>query len=703
MAKSLVVWLIVLLSCPVALQATENRGRTHGNPIRKVVTMLQNMIKKVEAEGEKEKELFDKFMCYCKTTGGELEKSIADAKTKIPELTSAIEASQSKKTQFDKDLEDHRADKAAAEKAMAEATSVRDKESAEFKKEGSESKAEAAQVSKALAALEGGVSSAFLQTNAASELQRLISSQQDMVEDDKQAVISFLSGGSQQAAPGAIIGILKTMREEMMKGLSEAEAAEADATKTYTSLMSAKKKETKACTRMTEEKLQRVGQLATETETLKNELGDTKERLADDTKMVATMKKSCSTKEAEVEKSKELRQQELVALADTTKLLNDDDALELFKKTLPSGASSFLQIQVTARAVRQRALRMLHTPKRHSAQLDFIALALRGKKVGFEGVIKMVDALVGTLNEEQAEDDKKKVYCSAEIDKADDKKTGLKRTISDTESAIAKADEDVAALAEAIQKLTAGIKDLDKSVAEATKQRKEEHEEYKSVMASDSTAKEILGFAKNRLQKFYNPKLYKPPPKRELSEEDQIVVNNGGTLAPTTPGGIGGTGIGAASFVQMTSVAEHKKAESSGVLAMIDILIGDLDKEMTEAEVTEKDSQEDYEEAMKNAAAKRASDSKALAESEAERADLGSSSEELMAAKKSGKKELLATNKYIMALHSECDWLLQYFDVRKEARAGEVDSLTKARAVLNGADFSFLQVKSSMARAHLRR
>jgi len=62
----------------------EMSAMSHGNPIRKVVTMLQNMAKKVEAEGEKEQELFEEFMCYCKKSGGSLKQSVADAKTKIP-------------------------------------------------------------------------------------------------------------------------------------------------------------------------------------------------------------------------------------------------------------------------------------------------------------------------------------------------------------------------------------------------------------------------------------------------------------------------------------------------------------------------------------------------------------------------------------------------------------------------------------------
>merc|ERR1712151_1417169 len=80
--------------------------------------------------------------------------------------------------------------------------------------------------------------------------------------------------------------------------------------------------------------------------------------------------------------------------------------------------------------------------------------------------------------------------------------------------------------------------------ADATEQRKEENEAYSELIASDSAAKEILGFAKNRMNKFYNPKLYKAPPKRVLSEEERVTLNMGGTLAPTeAPGGIAGIGV----------------------------------------------------------------------------------------------------------------------------------------------------------------
>merc|ERR1712194_517940 len=127
--------------------------------------------------------------------------------------------------------------------------------------------------------------------------------------------------------------------------------------------------------------------------------------------------------------------------------------------------------------------------------------------------------------------------------------------------------------------------------------------------------------------------------------------------------------------------------------------MGDLEKELTEATTEEKDSQADYEQLMKDAADKRATDSTSLSEKQGAKADTESALEDHTGAKAAGVKELMATEKYISSLHAECDWLLQYFDVRKEARAGEVESLKKAKAVLSGADYSLVQMKSFLSRA----
>merc|ERR1712217_464064 len=322
----------------------------------------------------------------------------------------------------------------------------------------------------------------------------------------------------------------------------------------------------------------------------------------------------------------------------------------------------------------------------------------------------MIDEMVDVLEKEQQADDNKKEYCAVQLDSSDDKKKSLERKVSDEESAISAAKEGIATLTDEIAALEAAIKDLDKSVAEATAQRKEEHADYKDLMASDSAAKELLGIAKNRLNKFYNPKLFKPAAKRELSTEGRIFENMGGEIPTTTLGGIAGTGVTVLSQIQAhnqrTDAApapppetwgayERKSGESTGVMAMIDLLIKDLDKEMTEAETAEKDAQADYQEMMADSAGKRTADSKSLQEKISTKAELEGNLEDHKGRKTDAAKELMATMKYIQSVHLECDWLIQNFDVRKEARAGEVDSLKKAKAVLSGADFSALQIKKN--------
>merc|ERR1712008_573275 len=160
----------------------------------------------------------------------------------------------------------------------------------------------------------------------------------------------------------------------------------------------------------------------------------------------------------------------------------------------------------------------------------------------------------------------------------------------------------------------------------------EENAEYKELKQSDTAAKEILLFAKNRLNKFYNPKLYKPP-----TDEPAMLVQ----------------------------VAAHKSDEAPAP------------------------PPESF-----GAYTKRADDSKSMSDKTASKASEEEALETEQDTKAATGKGLMATLEYIRSLHGECDWLLKYFDARKEARDGELDALGKAKAVLNGADFSLIQTRS---------
>ena len=665
------------LALPSPLQAAEEHAAA--NPIRKVVNMLQMMQKKVEAEGEKEQELFDKFMCYCKNSGGDLAASIADSETKVSELPSAVEEAVGQLGQLKEDLKKAQSDRVAAKAAIAEATAIREKEASEFASLSSELKTNIAAIGKAVAALEKGMGGAFLQTAAASTLKNLVENDQKMLDVDREDLTAFLSDGSGSQSSGAIVGILKQMSDTMTANLNDATGTEEESIKAFDTLVAAKTKEIDALTASIEDKTSAIGELGVQIVQMKEDLSDAEESLLDDKKFLADLEKNCATKEKEWAEICKLRSEELLALADTIKMLNDDDALELFKKTLPGSSASFMQMQVSSASMRSQALAILEAAKTNKKsdrqRIDYIMLAIRGKKFGFDKVLKMIDDMVDLLKTEQLDDNDKKEYCEMQLDTADDKKKALERTEGKLEAAIATSKDTIATLTEEIAALTKGIAELDKSVAEATEQRKEENSDYTTLMANDAAAKEILAMAKNRLNKFYNPKLYKEP-----AMFMQVSMHRGLEAPPPPP--------------EAPKAFSKKSEESTGVIAMIDGCIKDLDTEMTEAEVDEKNAQEEYEEMMADSSAKRAADSKSITAKEGEKAATEKALSEQEEEHTSTVKELMATHEYIGSLHGECDWLLKYFDVRKEARTGEIDSLKKAKAVLSGADFSLVQTQS---------
>jgi len=662
------------------------------NPIRKVVTMLQMMQNKVSAEGKKKQELFDKFMCYCNNADTLLGGAITAAENKIPMLESSIGEDAGLKKQLDADVLKHKADRTAAKDAIAKATAIREKDAGAFAKTKGDLETNIDGLTKAITAIEKGMGG-FLQTSAAQVVKQL-SINMDMSGVDREMLTNFLASKNGYApASGEIVGILSTMKDEMTVDLNDATTAETTAIAQFDELVAAKLKEIDALTASVESKVARAGELAVKHAEMMNDLDDTREDLEESKKFLADLDVNCVNKKKEWALYQKMQGEELLALADTIKILNDDDALELFKKTLPGSSASFMQVTVTSKAMQQKALAILAQVR--SPRVDLLEVALRGGKQGFGKIIKMIDNLTVELKKQQTDDDDKKEYCESELDKAEDKKKGLAQDVSDLETAIDDETEAIGTLKTEIEALDDGIKALDKEVAEATENRQAEHEDFKATYAGNSAAVDLLKFAKNRLNKFYNPSQYQAPPKRELSEDEQITLNMGGTLAPTeAPGGIAGTGIGLMQAApppppEADMAYKTKGEESSGVIVMIDTLVNDVETEMQEAKLEEKDAQGDYEKFMGDAKSKRAEDSKSMTDKEAALAETSDSLVTNKEALKNKKFEQMETEKFIGGLHADCDWLLKYYEMRKEARTSEIDAMAKAKDVLNGADYSF--------------
>merc|ERR1719330_294438 len=226
------------------------------NPVRKVVTLLQNMQKKIEEEGAREAELFKKFDCYCKTGSGDLSASIGAAEEKIPAVSSDIEGAEAKLAGATSTLKKSKADRSAAKTAIAEATALRGKEASTFAEFKADHEANIAAIAKAVAAVEKGAAGGFLQTPAAQVVQRAVT-KVDLGESAQEEVFAFLSQRAGYAPQsGEITGILKEMGDTMAASLADGTATENDAISTYKGLMAAKKKEVAALTSTVESKTQ---------------------------------------------------------------------------------------------------------------------------------------------------------------------------------------------------------------------------------------------------------------------------------------------------------------------------------------------------------------------------------------------------------------------------------------------------------------
>jgi len=198
----------------------------------------------------------------------------------------------------------------------------------------------------------------------------------------------------------------------------------------------------------------------------------------------------------------------------------------------------------------------------------------------------------------------------------------------------------------------------------------------------------LLKVAKNHLGEFYDPKLVKPTQQRKVSEEEHIA----------------GTGVSALALRKALQPPPEtygsyskKYAESSGAIAMIDLLSKDLATQMSAMTAEEKSAQDSYAKFMVDSAKKRAGDAALAEEKEAAKASLEAELEHMALRRGDATSETLASTKYLSTLHVECDWLIGNFDRRTEARTEEVDALKHAKAVLSGADYSFVQTGDSLS------
>lgn len=666
------------------------------NPIRKVVTLMQDMQKEIEAEGKKEKELFEKFMCFCSSSGGDLAKGAEDAKASIEELSAKLKSEEAEKSQTDQELKDHKSDREQAKNDLSEATSLREKEKAEYDAASAEAETNIASMKSAIATLEKAGGGAFIQLPIANKIKDLMDKTSTVDDWDKKGLIAFLENkdSDQEPASAQIVGVMKQMLDEFTANSKQADADEESASASFAELKGSKEKEIEFATESIEKKTVRSGELAVSIVQTKDELDDTTAELEETEKYAAGLKEQCATKEKENAAREKARADEIAAVGEAIGILNDDDALDVFKKAAPSSliekrqSLGFLQ-QTNHKASRVHRVQALlaETASQHPSQQlrlilftmnSKIKLQAKGKAAKFTEIIKMVDDMIVVMGKEQANDEKSKAWCEDEFDKSADDESKAKSNAQAIDASIEETTDSIATLTDEIAALGKSIQELDYAVATATEQRKEEHAAYVEALTLSEAAIGLVGKAKARLEKFYKPAaaaLVQKPNDDDLlpsfvqvksDEEDEVAPPE----APPTAGG------------------EYKGSEKSGgVMGMMDMIVREMEMDAKDSEYEEKTAQKDYATLMSDSQTTRAQDAKSVTDKEAAKAQMEGQLQDLNEKKSSSNEELMGIAQMIQNLHQSCDFIMKNFDMRKEARTNEIESLKNAKAILSGADF----------------
>jgi len=678
------------LFCLVLAAAAYDASAVQGNPMRKVVNLLQGMSKEAELEGERATELFDKYMCYCKTNSADLSKSIEAATSHVDELQSGVQELSGSSAQLEQELKDLNEDVAENTKAVEEAMAQRTREASEFAAESTEASNSIGALDKAIPALKAGLATpAAVLAQLGGMVARAPAEQASMLQ-------GMMSGESSLASSDQILGILEQMRDDFKANLAESTKSEQDAIHTFSALSGAKNKQIQASTAEINEKTGRLASQKQQVADFTEDLEDTNDALSADQEFLGTLKKACAAKTHENEEQNKARNAELVAISEAVKILNDDDALEMFKKTLPSPELLQAPVFLQARMKSHRHLTAAEAVARHQARaaasmlrsaagsasgvsmnagaLSLLALRLETRRQpgqGFGPLKASVSQMISDMANEQADDDKQLVSCNKNLDASGDEKATLESTLSSEQSKIEALDVEIKKREEEIAGIKVELGELDKALQDATEQRNKEKVEFTKTMSELSISSNLMMKAKSVLEKMYSPKkaeMLMQQRSRSSEWEDSLF----GAAQPGAP--------------PETASYEKKGGAGMGVVGLLAGLLGDIKTQQMASEMTETEAVKDFEALSGNTNDASDAKNKDLTGKESEKSRLEETLLDVQSENTQTTDEHGAVVSKIQALHSSCDFLIQNFEERKKARGDEVASLNNALAILSGAD-----------------
>jgi chromosome segregation ATPase len=678
------------------------------NPIRKIVTMLQQMQVEIEAEAEESKDMYQKFMCFCDSNIAKTTKEIDDGTELVGQLESEIKGLTGANAQIDSELTELESELAENQKSVEEQAGVRKEEAAKFSEESTETKNSIAAIDKALPALKKGVSFAQEQ-NLLGALAPLA---KGTVHEQEIASLLQASGGSTSgSSTDTIIGILEQMVENFKGNLKDMIQDEEDAIAKFNQLIASKNLEISTAQKEKDSMKEQHAANAQAASQAKMELIKAENALQTNTDRLVDLKKNCADKTKEYDAATKGRQLELEAIGAAIKILNDDDALDLFKKTLPS--PSLLQqskggskedADPAAGVWESVTNPVVSFVQRAVRPASFVQVSAKAQaKPDLMPVVQLVGKMHTQLGAQQDDDDEQLDFCKdsiAETEKTKAEKIGQVNLVSQFLKELA---NEQSAIADQIEKLGEEMDSIAAAVKEATEQREKEKKVFTKQTAEQNAAIAIIEKAKEVLSKAFGPE--------SLVQKSATSKHDGDADMDAMLG---------LSFAQMKmeESAQDKELDNlllrvgedaglvngvkgpdrtkqgAGIMAIMEEMKHDIELEVAELKHDEEESQQDFDK-LTEESSKATKDKKKEVTGRKEAKGAVDEKIQIQTGVKGGyDDEVASLEEKLKALHEQCDFLLENYEKRKEARAQEMEGLSKSKAVLQGAKLELAQTKN---------
>jgi uncharacterized protein YoxC len=632
-------------------------------PVAKVVRLLTDMKNRLESEAKQDAELYDQLSCWCETNKRDKDSATEMAEKQITELTSNIEGLAAKSAELKANIKRLMKEVADNTAALNTATAIREKENGEFSASEQELLASAQSVTSAVDTLSKHHQDSFLQVSSVSSnvvngLEAALKKHgtEALAPSQRKLLTAFLQQpagyNSYNSRSGEIFGILKQMKETFESNLSSEQKEEMNAQSEFDQLKAAKTREITAAKGAVMDKTAQLAETDEAHAHAKHDLSKTRDALSADQKFLLDLNERCTNGDAEYAERTKMRNTEMAAVSEAIGMLTDDAARDLFSTTL----SFFEKKQTSDRAA--AAAKVLQAAGVKSGNLALVPLAPTAKPEGYTTVMAALDEMVTALKAEMKDEIKHQRFCTAELDKNEKSSDQKKTHIADLTATIDENTATVDTLTKEIATLQAQVKEMNVQIKRASEDREKANQEFQQTIADQRATQSILAKVLARLQKVY--------------QTTALVQQTPGAAAPPPPAGF---------------KAYNQDGGSGGVLSLIQKIIAEsatLEKEALHSEQT---SQSDYSRFVNDSARSIGAANRSIASKADEKAELEGSVVQDTGDRKANEQDVMNLSEYNGQLHLSCDYVLNNFEARQEARGQEIDALGQAKAILSGADF----------------